>query len=82
MKHANLSTNAKASILEAVIASGQWDSLSPKDKELFIHNQQGLLAIAASQQKLNEWNSIPDEVKNYWETIQISLTTKQMHRLF
>ncbi|MEX6497814.1 phage tail tape measure protein, partial [Lactococcus sp. AK05] len=63
MKHANLSTNAKASILEAVIASGQWDSLSPKDKELFIHNQQGLLAIAASQQKLNEWNSIPDEVK-------------------
>ncbi|MCZ8492186.1 hypothetical protein [Lactococcus lactis] len=63
MKHANLSTNAKASILEAIIASGQWDSLSPKDKELFIHNQQGLLAIAASQQKLNEWNSIPDEVK-------------------
>ena len=63
IKHANLSTNAKASILEAVIASGQWDSLSPKDKELFIHNQQGLLAIAASQQKLNEWNSIPDEVK-------------------
>lgn len=64
MKHANLSTNAKASILEAVIASGQWDKLSPEDKKLFIGNKEGLLAIAESKQSLDTWNSLPASTKN------------------
>ncbi|MGO3792289.1 MAG: hypothetical protein ACTJG1_12630, partial [Enterococcus gilvus] len=62
-KTGEIKTNIPEAIAEALIASGQWDQLSPEQKNLVVNNQQGLLAIADSKQNMQIWNEMPDSVK-------------------
>ena len=36
LKEANLETNARLTIGEALVANGQWEQLSPEQKELIV----------------------------------------------
>lgn len=64
LKHANLTTNAKLTIAEVLASTGQWDSLSPEDKELVVDNSKSIKNIFDSQSLLNQWNALtPDQKK-------------------
>lgn len=62
-KHAELKTDARIAIAEALVAVGQWDSLSPQDKQLIVNGNPAIEAIATSSHHLAIWNSLPQEVK-------------------
>ena len=63
LKHANLETNAKMTIGQALVEVGKWDSLTPKEKELVVGNNQGMKAVLDSKTLLEQYNAMPAEVK-------------------
>lgn len=63
-KHANLTTNARAIIAEALVESGKWSSMTIEEKTIVVNGKKGLLAIFDSEEHLKIWNSLPTEVKN------------------
>ena len=63
LKHANLETNAKMTIGQALVEVGKWDSLTPKEKELVVGNNQGMKAVLDSKTLLEKYNAMPAEVK-------------------
>lgn len=63
VKNANLNSNARVTIAEALVESGKWSEMSLEEKQLVVQNQAGLQAIFDSEENLKIWNSMPAEVK-------------------
>ena len=63
VKNANLNSNARVTIAEALVESGKWSEMSLEEKQLIVQNQAGLQAIFDSEENLKIWNSMPAEVK-------------------
>ena len=62
-KNANITTNARATIAEALVESGKWNEMTPEEKKLIVDGKSGLQAIFDSESHLKTWNSMPAEVK-------------------
>lgn len=62
-KNADLETNARVTIAEALAESGRWDSMTLEEKELVLDGKKGLQAIFDSKKNLEAWNQIPAEMK-------------------
>ncbi|APD24241.1 tail protein%2C phage assocaited [Streptococcus pneumoniae] len=63
VKNANINSNARATIAEALVESGKWSTMTLEEKQLIVQNQAGLQAIFDSENHLRIWNSMPAEVK-------------------
>ena len=63
VKNANLNSNARVTITEALVESGKWSEMTLEEKQLVVQNQVGLQAIFDSEENLKIWNSMPAEVK-------------------
>ena len=63
VKNANLNSNARVTIAEALVESGKWSEMSLEEKQLIVQNQAGLQAIFDSESHLKIWNSMPAEAK-------------------
>ena len=62
-KNADINSNARVTIAEALVESGKWSEMSLEEKQLVVQNQAGLQAIFDSEENLKIWNSMPAEVK-------------------
>ena len=62
-KNANINSNARVTIAEALVESGKWSTMTLEEKQLIVQNQAGLQAIFDSEENLRIWNSMPAEVK-------------------
>ena len=62
-KTAEINSNARVTIAEALVESGKWKDMSLEEKQLIVQNQAGLQAIFDSETHLKIWNSMPAEVK-------------------
>ncbi|MDR2976855.1 MAG: phage tail tape measure protein [Streptococcaceae bacterium] len=63
LKNAKLTSNAKEKVAEAIIASGLWDQLTPKEQKLLVNSSPAIAAITSSKDNLNAWNEMPAELK-------------------
>lgn len=63
VKNANINSNARVMIAEALVESGKWSTMTLEEKRLIVQNQAGLQAIFDSENHLRIWNSMPAEVK-------------------
>ncbi len=62
-KTAEINSNARATIAEALVESGKWKDMTLEEKQVIVKNQAGLQAIFDSEIHLKTWNSMPAEVK-------------------
>lgn len=62
-KTAEINSNARATIAEALVESGKWKDMTLEEKQVIVKNQVGLQAIFDSETHLKTWNSMPAEVK-------------------
>ena len=62
-KTAEINSNARATIAEALVESGKWKDMTLEEKQVIVKNQVGLQAIFDSETHLKTWNSLPAEVK-------------------
>ncbi|MCQ9211814.1 phage tail tape measure protein [Streptococcus sp. B01] len=62
-KHADIDTNTRVVMTEALVESGKWQNMTLDEKELVVNNQAGLQAIFDSENQLKIWNSMPETVK-------------------
>lgn len=62
-KTAEINSNARVTIAEALVESGKWKDMTLEEKQVIIKNQAGLQAIFDSETHLKIWNSMPAEVK-------------------
>ena len=62
-KNADINSNARVTIAEALVESGKWKDMTLEEKQLIVQNQAGLQAIFDSESHLKIWNSMPAEVK-------------------
>jgi TP901 family phage tail tape measure protein len=62
-KTAEINSNARATIAEALVESGKWSTMTLEEKQLIVQNQAGLQAIFDSEKNLKIWNDMPAEVK-------------------
>ena len=62
-KTADINSNARVTIAEALVESGKWSTMTLEEKQLIVQNQAGLQAIFDSEENLKIWNSMPAEVK-------------------
>ena len=62
-KTADINSNARVTIAEALVESGKWKDMTLEEKQVIIKNQAGLQAIFDSESHLKIWNSMPAEVK-------------------
>ena len=62
-KTAEINSNARATIAEALVESGKWKDMTLEEKQVIVKNQAGLQAIFDSENHLKTWNSMPAEVK-------------------
>ena len=63
VKNANINSNARVTIAEALVESGKWSTMTLEEKQLIVQNKAGLQAIFDSENNLRIWNSMPAEVK-------------------
>ena len=63
VKNANINSNARVTIAEALVESGKWKDMTLEEKQVIVKNQAGLQAIFDSENHLRIWNSMPAEVK-------------------
>ena len=63
VKNANINSNARVTIAEALVESGKWKDMTLEEKQVIVKNQAGLQAIFDSETHLKTWNSMPAEVK-------------------
>lgn len=63
VKNANINSNARVMIAEALVESGKWSTMTLEEKQLIVQNQAGLQAFFDSENHLRIWNSMPAEVK-------------------
>lgn len=62
-KTADINSNARVTIAEALVESGKWKEMTLEEKQVIVKNQAGLQAIFDSESHLKIWNSMPAEVK-------------------
>ena len=62
-KTAEINSNARVTIAEALVESGKWKDMTLEEKQVIVKNQSGLQAIFDSETHLKIWNSMPAEVK-------------------
>ena len=62
-KTAEINSNARVTIAEALVESGKWKDMTLEEKQVIVKNQAGLQAIFDSETNLKTWNSMPAEVK-------------------
>lgn len=62
-KTADINSNARVTIAEALVESGKWKDMTIEEKQVIVKNQAGLQAIFDSESHLKIWNSMPAEVK-------------------
>ena len=62
-KTADINSNARVTIAEALGESGKWKDMTLEEKQVIVKNQAGLQAIFDSETHLKTWNSMPAEVK-------------------
>ena len=62
-KNAEINSNARVTIAEALVESGKWKDMTLEEKQVIVKNQAGLQAIFDSEKNLKTWNSMPAEVK-------------------
>lgn len=62
-KTAEINSNARATIAEALVESGKWKDMSLEEKQVIVKNQAGMQAIFDSEKNLKIWNDMPTEVK-------------------
>nr|DAS90190.1 MAG TPA: minor tail protein [Caudoviricetes sp.] len=62
-KTAEINSNARVTIAEALVESGKWKDMTLEEKQVIVKNQTGLQAIFDSETHLKIWNSMPAEVK-------------------
>lgn len=62
-KNANLNSNARVTIAEALVESGKWSSMTLEEKQVIVDNKAGLQAIFDSESNLKAWNSMPAHIK-------------------
>ena len=62
-KTAEINSNARATIAEALVESGKWSTMTLEEKQLIVQNQAGLQAIFDSEKNLKIWNDMPATVK-------------------
>lgn len=63
LKNANVNSNARVEVADALQKLGEWDKTTPDQKELLFQNDKGLLAIYQSKDQLDIWNGMPTNVK-------------------
>lgn len=63
LKNANVNSNARIEVADALQKLGEWDKTTPEQKELLFQNDKGLLAIYESKEELDIWNGMPTNVK-------------------
>lgn len=63
LKEGRMTTTAKIAVGEALQANGQWESLTPSEKSLVTNNKPALAAIMESTTMLQQWNTLPEDVK-------------------
>lgn len=63
LKNANVNSNARVEVADALQKLGEWDKTTPEQKELLFQNDKGLLAIYESKEQLDIWNGMPTNVK-------------------
>ena len=63
LKNANVNSNARVEVADALQKLGEWDKTTPEQKELLFQNYKGLLAIYQSKNQLDIWNGMPTNVK-------------------
>ncbi|MFR4913171.1 MAG: phage tail tape measure protein [Streptococcus lutetiensis] len=63
LKNANVNSNARVEVADALQKLGEWDKTTPEQKELLFRNDKGLLAIYQSKDQLDIWNGMPTNVK-------------------
>lgn len=62
-KTADINSNARVTIAEALVESGKWKDMTLEEKQVIVNNQAGLQAIFDSESNLKIWNDMPAEVK-------------------
>lgn len=62
-KTAEINSNARVTIAEALVESGKWKDMSLEEKKVIVKNQAGMQAIFDSEKNLKIWNDMPAEVK-------------------
>lgn len=62
-KTAEINSNARATIAEALVESGKWKDMTLEEKQVIVQNQAGLQAIFDSEKSLKIWNDMPATVK-------------------
>lgn len=62
-KTAEINSNARVTIAEALVESGKWKDMTLEEKQVIVKNQAGLQAIFDSETHLKIWNSMPAKVK-------------------
>ena len=62
-KTAEINSNARVTIAEALVESGKWKDMTLEEKQVIVKNQAGLQAIFDSETHLKTWNSMPAKVK-------------------
>lgn len=62
-KTADINSNARATIAEALVESGKWQDMTLEEKQVIVKNQAGLQAIFDSESSLKIWNDMPASVK-------------------
>lgn len=62
-KTAEINSNARATIAEALVESGKWSTMTLEEKQVIVQNQAGLQAIFDSEKNLKIWNDMPANVK-------------------
>ena len=62
-KTADINSNARVTIAEALVESGKWKDMTLEEKQVIVKNQAGLQAIFDSEKNLKIWNDMPAEVK-------------------
>ena len=62
-KTADINSNARVTIAEALVESGKWSTMTLEEKQIIVQNQAGLQAIFDSEKNLKIWNDMPANVK-------------------
>nr|DAK27857.1 MAG TPA: minor tail protein [Caudoviricetes sp.] len=62
-KTADINSNARVTIAEALVESGKWKDMTLEEKQVIVKNQAGLQAIFDSETHLKTWNSMPAKIK-------------------
>ena len=62
-KTADINSNARVTIAEALVESGKWSEMTLEEKQVIVKNQAGLQAIFDSEKNLKIWNDMPANVK-------------------